>query len=97
MNLSNCAIATYFNEIKDPPFDRKKRHNLLDIILLSVCGVMCGADGWEEIDAAENFSVLRRIALNLFKREPSKRSIKRKRLLACLNFEFMITALNAGL
>ena len=48
-------------------------------------------------NAAENFSVLRRIALNLFKREPSKRSIKRKRLLACLNFDFMMSALNAGI
>jgi len=48
-------------------------------------------------NAAENFSVLRRIALNLFKREQSKRSIKRKRLLACLNFDFMMSALNAGL
>lgn len=48
-------------------------------------------------NAAENFSVLRRIALNLFKREPSKRSIKRKRLLACLNFDFMMGALNASL
>ncbi len=47
--------------------------------------------------AAENFSVLRRIALNLFKREPSKRSIKRKSLLACLNFDFMMSALNEGL
>ncbi len=46
-------------------------------------------------NAAENFSVLRRIALNLFKREPSKRSIKRKRLLACLHFDYLITALNA--
>lgn len=46
-------------------------------------------------NAAENYAVMRRIALNLFKREPSKRSIKRKRLIACLDFNYMITALSA--
>lgn len=50
MQQSTNAIAMYFNEITDPRLERNKRHNLIDIILLSVCGVMCGADGWEEIE-----------------------------------------------
>jgi predicted transposase YbfD/YdcC len=37
---------------------------------------------------AENFAVIRHIALNLLKREPSKGSLKRKRYKAALNNEF---------
>src|SRR5215207_8106363 len=50
MKQSDNAIATYFNAITDPRLERNKRHKLIDIILVSVCGVMCGADGWEEIE-----------------------------------------------
>jgi predicted transposase YbfD/YdcC len=37
---------------------------------------------------AENFAVIRHIALNLLKREPSKASLKRKRYKAALSNEF---------
>jgi predicted transposase YbfD/YdcC len=50
MEGPGCAIFKYFGDIKDPRIDRKKRHKLIDIIILAICGVMCGADGWEEIE-----------------------------------------------
>jgi predicted transposase YbfD/YdcC len=31
--------------------ERTKRHQLLDIITIALCGVICGADGWVEIEA----------------------------------------------
>lgn len=42
-------ITSYFEEIPDPRIDRSKKHELLDIIMISLCAVLAGADGWEAI------------------------------------------------
>jgi predicted transposase YbfD/YdcC len=42
-------LHTAFRSINDPRIERKKKHSLLDIIILSVTGVLCGADGSEDI------------------------------------------------
>ncbi len=44
-------------------------------------------------DSAENFAVLRRIALNLIKRHPTKLSVKRKRFKAALDDRFLFELL----
>ena len=44
------TIADHFLGIEDPRIDRTKRHNLMDIITIAVCGVICGADGWVAIE-----------------------------------------------
>jgi predicted transposase YbfD/YdcC len=43
-------IETLFAEVEDPRVERTKRHRLRDIIILAICGVICGADGWVEIE-----------------------------------------------
>ena len=39
-----------FGELTDPRVERTKKHLLLDILALSICGVLSGAEGWEEIE-----------------------------------------------
>ena len=36
-----------FEHIEDPRIERTKKHLLLDIIALSLCGVLSGAETWE--------------------------------------------------
>ncbi len=36
-------------EIKDPRVERTKLHSLKNILVMAVCGTICGADNWEEI------------------------------------------------
>ena len=36
--------------VEDPRVERTKRHKLLDIIIIAICGVICGAEGWVEIE-----------------------------------------------
>ncbi|CAD7856813.1 MAG: hypothetical protein, partial [Olavius algarvensis Gamma 1 endosymbiont] len=36
-------IREHFSKLEDPRIDRNKRHNLLDIVLLVICGVTSGA------------------------------------------------------
>ncbi len=47
---TGTSIFEHFSHLTDPRVDRTKRHNLLDIVALSICGVICGADGWTEIE-----------------------------------------------
>lgn len=47
---ADIAIATHFADLPDPRIDRCKRHDLLGIVTIAVCGVICGADSWVEIE-----------------------------------------------
>jgi len=46
----NKIFVECFGGLKDPRIERTKKHLLLDIIAISVCAVMSGAQGWEEIE-----------------------------------------------
>lgn len=46
------AIEEHFSQVNDPRKDRTKEHKLLDIIVIAICAVICGAEGWTDI---ENF------------------------------------------
>ncbi len=43
-------LETIFAQVEDPRVERTKRHRLRDIIILAICGVICGAEGWVEIE-----------------------------------------------
>jgi len=50
--LKQLKAGTLFEkvgEIKDPRVERTKLHSLKDILVMAVCGTICGADNWEEI------------------------------------------------
>ncbi len=44
------TIVDHFAPLEDPRVDRTKHHQLLDMIVLAVCAVICGADSWVEIE-----------------------------------------------
>jgi len=44
------ALESVFAHVQDPRMDRTKLHRLRDIIILAICGVICGAEGWVEIE-----------------------------------------------
>ena len=43
-------IERHFGKMKDPRVERTNRHKLLDIIMITICGVICGADDWVNIE-----------------------------------------------
>jgi len=43
-------FMSHFNSIPEPRLKRKRQHELLDILFLSISAVLCGAEGWEEIE-----------------------------------------------
>jgi predicted transposase YbfD/YdcC len=44
------SLTDHFVKVDDPRIDRTKRHHLLDIIVIAVCAVICGADDWVAIE-----------------------------------------------
>mgnify|MGYP006292119217 FL=1 len=49
-----ATITDYFAEVEDPRIDRTKDHELLDILVIAICGVICGGDGWAGIETFGN-------------------------------------------
>lgn len=46
----DAVFIECFGTLKEPRVERTKKHLLLDILALSICGVLSGAEGWEEIE-----------------------------------------------
>jgi predicted transposase YbfD/YdcC len=78
MPAATCSIARHFAKLKDPRVRRRRRHRLLDIIVIAICGVICRADDWQEIElfARHRESWLRRF-LRLPNGVPSHDTIER--------------------
>ena len=51
------TIADHFFELEDPRIERTKHHQLIDIITLSLCAVICGADTWVDIESYGRSSI----------------------------------------
>jgi predicted transposase YbfD/YdcC len=41
-----ASIESHFEELSDPRINRRKRHKLLDIVVIAICGIICGAQDW---------------------------------------------------
>lgn len=43
-------LASHFAILQDPRVDRTKQHALLDLVVIAFCAVLCGAEGWEDME-----------------------------------------------
>jgi predicted transposase YbfD/YdcC len=57
-----AKLQQRFSKIDDPRIERSKEHQLLDMMTIAVCAVICGADSWTDI---EQFGLAKR---DFFKR-----------------------------
>ncbi len=46
---SDGSLLSHFSDLPDPRIDRTKKHKLIDMVAIAICGVICGADNWVEI------------------------------------------------
>lgn len=44
------SISTYFSSLEDPRILLKTSHKLIDVVVISICAVICGADAWTQIE-----------------------------------------------
>jgi predicted transposase YbfD/YdcC len=45
------SLAEHFGGLEDPRRGQGQRHRLMDIVVIAICAVVCGAEGW--VDVAE--------------------------------------------
>jgi predicted transposase YbfD/YdcC len=50
MSRRSLSMVIHFGGLQDPRIERTKRHLLVDIVCLSICAVIAGAEGWEDIE-----------------------------------------------
>lgn len=46
---AGANIARYFSDLKDPRIERSKERKLLDILVIAICAVICGANDWKAV------------------------------------------------
>lgn len=61
--LRDVAIGQYFATVEGPRIERTKNHALLDIMIIAICAVVYGADGWVDV---EEFGKTKRAWLERF-------------------------------
>ena len=49
MPSSSSGLLDYLADIPDPRIERCRAHRLIDILMIAVCGSICGADNWVAI------------------------------------------------
>ena len=47
---ASISLLAHFTELPDPRIERSRLHDLLDIIALTICAVLAGADNWAEVE-----------------------------------------------
>jgi predicted transposase YbfD/YdcC len=57
MHQLETTLVQYFGDIEDFRLDRNKKHLLVDIIVLTVCCTICGANGFVEIEMVANAKI----------------------------------------
>jgi predicted transposase YbfD/YdcC len=72
------SLHESFRSLRDPRIQRNKKHNLLDIIILSILAVLCGAESYDSIVmfGRENFDFLKQF-LQLKNGIPSHDTVNR--------------------
>jgi predicted transposase YbfD/YdcC len=48
------SIGEHFMQLEDPRIERNKLHPLMNILVIAICGVICGAEDWVDIELYGN-------------------------------------------
>lgn len=46
-----ASIVRHFESLPDPRTGNAKRHIFLEVLIIAICAVICGADGWTDVEA----------------------------------------------
>jgi hypothetical protein len=49
-----ASIARHFEGLPDPRTGNAKQHIFLEILIIAICAVVCGADGWSDVELFAN-------------------------------------------
>src|SRR5215472_11943295 len=43
------ALTQHFAQVDDPRIERTRLHRLIDILVIAICAVICGAESWDDM------------------------------------------------
>jgi predicted transposase YbfD/YdcC len=69
--MNSSAVTTlksHFEQIHDPRAQHSIDHLLIDIVMITICAVICGADSWGEV---ENYGIAKQAWLKTFLELPN--------------------------
>jgi predicted transposase YbfD/YdcC len=46
----SAALLEHFGDLVDPRIDRHKEHKLIDILVIAICAILCGANDWVAVE-----------------------------------------------
>jgi len=46
----DCSLISFLSVILDPRLERRRKHPLINVLLISVCAAICGAETWTDIE-----------------------------------------------
>jgi predicted transposase YbfD/YdcC len=46
----SAALMDHFAGLEDPRIDRQKQHHLMDILVIAICAILCGANDWVAVE-----------------------------------------------
>lgn len=50
VGFESIKFLDHFSKLEDPRIDRKKLYPLDEVLFATLCGVICGAEGWEDLE-----------------------------------------------
>src|SRR5271169_218897 len=51
---SVTSVLVHFADLEDPRMNRTRRHRLIDIVVVALCGVISGAESWVQVEKFGN-------------------------------------------
>ena len=54
MMTIGASLAEHFGTLEDPRAEHLTEHKLLEIILIAICAVICGAETWTDVELFGN-------------------------------------------
>lgn len=49
MSQAQLTIKKHFRKLKDPRRAHRRRHLLMDIIVIAICAIICGCEDWQQV------------------------------------------------
>lgn len=46
--MSALSVSEAFSDLADPRVERTRLHSLHDILVIALCAIVCGAEGWDD-------------------------------------------------
>src|SRR5580692_6727631 len=48
--LTTTSLVTHFSRVPDPRINRRKDHDLVDILVIAVCTLLCGGETFNDME-----------------------------------------------